>query len=312
MDRRVLAPLVVAVLLAMSAVSSAQTTIVEDVRARIGKSDLAGAERLANQYLADHGSTPEALVALSWVGRGWLAANDNDKAGRVAQQTHELVLRVLQTRSLDADTQLPTALGAAIETEAKALAATGQRASAVRYLEQEIAKYKATSIRGRLQKNVHLLSLEGQEAPRLTATEHLGAPMPAMKGRPTLLFFWAHWCPDCKAEAPIVASLQQQYKDQGLLVVGPTRRYGYVARGATATPAEELVYIESVRRQYYGSIDMAVPVSDEDALAWGMDSTPTLVLVDRDGRVAMYHPGGMTREELEPRIQALLKSKASR
>lgn len=286
--------------------AAAQTTIVADVRALIAKSDLAGAERLARSYRAEKGDTPEGLVALSWVSRGALAAGDNTGAARVAAETHTLALQALKSRPLDADTLLPTALGAAIETEARSLAATGQRASAVSFLRQEVARYRGTSIRGRLQKNLHMLSLEGQPALPVTSPEMLGAPMPETKGRPVLLFFWAHWCPDCKAEAPIVADLQRQYKDQGLVVVGPTRRYGYAARGQEVGPAEELTYIETIRKQYYGTIDMAVPVSNDAVLEWGMDSTPTIVLVDRQGRVALYHPGPMPREELEPRIRALI------
>ena len=52
--------------------------------------------------------------------------------------------------------------------------------------------------------------------------------------------------------------------------------------------------------------DMAVPVSDEVALGYGMDATPTIVLVDRQGKVALYHPGGMTREELEPYLKKIV------
>jgi thiol-disulfide isomerase/thioredoxin len=288
------------------ALAAAQTTIVPDVRGLIAKSDLAGAERLANQYRAEKGNTPEALVALSWVGRGLLAAGDNDKAATIATQTHKLALEVLKTRALDADKVLPIALGAAIETEAKALAATGQRASAVAYLREQGAKYKTASIYSRLQKNLHLLSLEGQPAPAFTTKTVLGSPMPATKGKPVLLFFWAHWCPDCKVQGPIVAEIQKKYKEKGLVVMGPTRPYGYVARGAEAGPEQELQYIDEIRKQVYGSIEMAVPVSLDDALAWGMDSTPTLVLVDQAGKVAMFHPGNMKLEELESRIQALL------
>jgi thiol-disulfide isomerase/thioredoxin len=310
--RRVLACFGVAILMTLGD-AVAQTTLVADVRAAIGRNDLKAASDLVATFRRDQGDTPEALEALSWLGRGALAAGDNETAVRYSQETRRLVIAMLASRPLAGDSHLATALGAAIETEAKAMAATGQRASAVLFLQQQRGIYQSTPIRARLQKNIHLLSLEGQLAPALTASEHLGAPMPNTTGRPVLLFFWAHWCPDCKAEAPIIADLQAAYRDQGLIVIGPTRRYGYAAAGVDATPAQELVHIESVRQQYYGMIkDMAVPVSDEDALGYGMDATPTLVLVDRQGKVALYHPGRMTREELEPYLKTLVATSARR
>jgi thiol-disulfide isomerase/thioredoxin len=309
--KRVLSCLVAAMLIAP--IVRAQTTIVADVRAAIAKNDLKGADELLAKFRQAQGTTPEALAALSWLGRGALAAGDNERAARYSQDTRRLVVAMLPTRPLDQDPNLQTALGAAIETEAKAMVATGQRASGVLFLRQQLARYRATPIRGRIQKNINLLSLEGQPAPALTATEHLGAPMPNLKGHPVVLFFWAHWCSDCKAEAPIIAALENQYRDRGLLVVGPTRRYGYAAAGKDATPAEELAHIEQVRQQYYGMIkNMAVPVSNEDALGYGMDATPTLVLIDRAGKVALYHPGQMTREELEPQIAKLVAPAPSR
>jgi thiol-disulfide isomerase/thioredoxin len=295
------------VLTLLASAPSAQTTIVAEVRSAIGRNDLTGAADLVQKFRTDRGTTAEALEALSWIGRGALATGDNERATNNARETQQLVGAMLAKRSLDADKHLPIALGAAIETEARAMAATGQRANAVAFLQQQIGRYRATSIRGRLQKNINLLSLEGQPAPPLNAGERLGAPMPETKGRPVVLFFWAHWCSDCKAVAPVVAEIQAAYKDQGLIVIGPTRRYGYAAKGVDATPAQELAHIDNVRQQYYGTIkDMAVPVSDEDALGYGMDATPTIVLVDRQGKVALYHPGRMTRDELEPHIRTIV------
>jgi len=57
---------------------------------------------------------------------------------------------------------------------------------------------------------------------------------------------------------------------------------------------------------------MAVPVSDADALDYGMDATPTIVLLDRGGIVRLFHPGPMTRAELEPHIRALVAPGVSR
>ena len=298
--------LLAAMVASLPSVGAAQT-LVRDVRAAIGKSDLTAADALVAAFRAQSGTTPEALAALSWLGRGALAAGDRVRADRYAKDTERLTLEALKTRTLAAEPNLATALGASLEVQSRVMSDGGQRASAVKFLQDQIAKYRNTPIHARLTKNLNLVSLEGQPAPKLTAREFLGAPMPVMLGHPTVLFFWAHWCPDCKAQAPILGEIERDYRDAGLLVVGPTRHYGYVAGGAEAPPAQELAYIEQVRQQYYSALPkMAVPVSDEDALDYGMDATPTIVLVDRAGIVRMFHPGQMTRAELEPKIRELL------
>jgi thiol-disulfide isomerase/thioredoxin len=53
-----------------------------------------------------------------------------------------------------------------------------------------------------------------------------------------LMFFWAHWCVDCKAEAPIIANLKAEFAPKGLAVIAPTQLYGYSAAGESAPPAK--------------------------------------------------------------------------
>ncbi len=36
------------------------------------------------------------------------------------------------------------------------------------------------------------------------------ASMAQLKGNPVLLFFWAHWCVDCKGEAPTISRLRSK------------------------------------------------------------------------------------------------------
>ncbi|MFN7983803.1 MAG: TlpA disulfide reductase family protein [Vicinamibacterales bacterium] len=303
--RKLLVVLATVLVASVASPASAQT-LVKDVRAAIAKNDMAGAETLVRTYRAQSGTTPEALAALSWIARGALAAGDRATADRFAHDTERLTLEALKTKSLS-DANLAIALGASLEVQSRVMSDAGQRVSAVKFLQAQIAKYRNTPIHARLTKNLNLVSLEGQPAPKLTAREFLGAPMPDMKGHPTLLFFWAHWCPDCKAQAPILGEIERDYRDAGLLVVGPTRHYGYVAGGVEAPPDRELAHIEQIRQQFYSVLPrMAVPVSDADALDYGMDATPTIVLIDRGGIVRMFHPGQMTRAELEPKIRELL------
>ena len=169
----------------------------------------------------------------------------------------------------------------------------------------------ATQIEKRIQKNLHLLSLEGKPAPPIDVSEHLGPeppPLDALKGKVVILFFWAHWCADCKAQAPVLASLIAKYGPQGLTVLAPTQRYGYVAGGQSATANEEAGYIDQVRRTYYGVLaGQSVPLSETNHRRYGVSTTPTLVLVDREGIVRLYHPGRMTEEELDPLIRRLVE-----
>jgi thiol-disulfide isomerase/thioredoxin len=114
-----------------------------------------------------------------------------------------------------------------------------------------------------------------------------------------LLFFWAHWCADCKAEVPIIERLRQEFASAGLVVIGPTQLYGYAAQGADASPAQERAYIDSVRQRYYaGLLDMPVPLSQQNFKTYGASTTPTLVVLNRAGQVALYHPGAMRYEDL--------------
>ena len=158
--------------------------------------------------------------------------------------------------------------------------------------------------------NIDLLSLEGRPAPRLEGRLHLGPRVPSLdelKGRVVFLFFWAHWCTECKVESPIVGRLLDKYRSQGLAIVAPTQRYGYVEGGRPAAPDKELRYIIQVRNKDYGFLrNEPVPLSEANSKEYGADAIPLHVLIDRQGIVRLHHPGLMTEEELEAAIRKLL------
>jgi thiol-disulfide isomerase/thioredoxin len=190
------------------------------------------------------------------------------------------------------------------------LAARGQKTQAIALLQSAMRTYGTTSIHDRIQKNLNLLSFQGKLAPVLKADQYLGATFAApdqWRGVPVLLFFWAHWCSDCKAEAPIITQLRSEYASKGLKVIGPTRLYGYTAQIEHARPSDELQYIDAVRHRFYGGLlDMPVPVSKYNFEVYGASTTPTLVLLDRAGKVAWYHPGAVPYGELRQEIEKVV------
>jgi thiol-disulfide isomerase/thioredoxin len=293
--------------------SPASADLVREVRIAIARNNLPLGESLVAKHRAAGGTTPEMLAALSWLGRGALSARQLEKAESHAAETYRLAQELLRGRALDVEKYLPIAVGAAIEVRAQVMTARGERSSAVEYLRRELEKFRETSIRARIQKNIHLLSLEGKPAPTLETGEWLGpkpVPLKALKGKPVLLFFWAHWCGDCRAMAPVVARIGKEFAASGLVLIGPTQRYGYQARGEETTPEKELRYIDEIRQGHYAELaGVPVPVSEENFKLYGASSTPTLVLLDRRGIVRLYNPGEIEYDKLADIVRTVTEKR---
>jgi thiol-disulfide isomerase/thioredoxin len=276
----------------------ASAALISDVRFKLSAGDLSSAEALVEDYHRANGDNSEYAAALSWLARGALTLGRTDAAARYLADTKTHVAALLKSKSVDDDSFLETAVGASIEVEALILAARGERDKAVAYLESELPRWKTWWIEARIHKNLDLLTLEGRPAPEMDT---------AYRGKPVLLFLWAHWCSDCKAQGPVIARLKQKYEPRGLLVLAPTRRYGEVPNVDHPTAEQEDREIERVWQTSYAALDgVAHPISDAAMLAYGVSATPTLVLIDREGVVRMYKPTRMTEAELSQRIEALL------
>ena len=296
---------ILVILVAFSAISQAE--VIAEVRAAISANDFKLAAGVLTQYRDHHGIDPKYLEALSWMARGELAAGDMESAFHHGVETERQILRLLAKMKLDEQAPLAIALGAAFEVQAQALARQSKTDQAVQLLQNALKRFGNTSIRSRLQKNLNLLTLVGRPAPTLVVTEYLGdrpKSLADLKGSAVLIFFWAHWCEDCKAQAPIIARVQSEFLNKDLVVIAPTQRYGYAGKREDISPDEEARFIDSVRQRYYANF--AAPLSKENFDRYGASTTPTLVLLDRSGRVALYHPGTMGHDELRNEIEKLI------
>jgi len=276
--------------------------LVRLVRLKLSAGDLASAVSAVEDYKEKHGADAEYLDAMGWLARGAEMLKQPDAAAAyVAELRREI-------REEKPDLVIP--LGAAIEVEGKLRVAREGRGSALRFLEEEFARAKDVALRSRIRKNINLLSLEGQPAPELNRTDFIGPEPPSLaslKGKPALLFLWAHWCGDCKAQAGALSRILRKYRERGLVVIAPTRYYGTGAENKPATPAEEKAHMAKVWAEAYAGLEgVSVPIDTDTMVRYGVSATPTYALIDRKGVARFYSPTRLSEAELSRRIESVL------
>ncbi|MDR1881972.1 MAG: AhpC/TSA family protein [Prevotella sp.] len=116
----------------------------------------------------------------------------------------------------------------------------------------------------------------------------------AGKGKYVLVDFWASWCPPCRAEMPKLVEAYKQYKDKGLEIAGVSLDKtnedwvkGIGDLGITWPQISDLKYWDS-----------------ELAAAYGVNSIPHLVLLDKDGKIIAR---GLSADKAVAKLTELLK-----
>jgi thiol-disulfide isomerase/thioredoxin len=114
----------------------------------------------------------------------------------------------------------------------------------------------------------------------------------SLRGHPVVLDFWASWCGPCAVQAPILERIAERYEKQGLVVVGVD----------VDDPADKA-------RAYAKAKGLRYPIvldPGEASKRYGVDKLPSLVVIDRDGRVSGYYTGVVDEAALDEAVAATL------
>lgn len=150
----------------------------------------------------------------------------------------------------------------------------------VQYFEAENSK-----IPGQAFKDLELTNLEGQ---KVKLSDFAG------KGKYVLVDFWASWCGPCIKEMPLLKEAYEKYKNKGLEIVGVSLDDNKEA-WQKAVNKLNIVWPQMSDLKGWKS---------DAALAYGINSIPFTLLIDKDGNIITSNLRG---EELTNELNKLIK-----
>ena len=117
------------------------------------------------------------------------------------------------------------------------------------------------------------------------------------KGKVVVLDFWAVWCGPCQLTLPLLQSLADKYRSEGLEVVG-------LHVDDRVPAAEEIKSYLEARKVTYTNLISTYKVDE----AYYVYAMPTSYILDREGTIVSQHVGfgRDTPEKLEQELRELL------
>lgn len=115
-------------------------------------------------------------------------------------------------------------------------------------------------------------------------------------GAPRVVNFWATWCPPCVHEIPMLITVQESFRAEGVQLVG----VAVDDADAAFAMAEELGMNYPTMADPRRTIDLLHAYGNRAA------ALPFTAFVDARGSIRDRHVGALTREQTREKIRALL------
>jgi peroxiredoxin len=125
-----------------------------------------------------------------------------------------------------------------------------------------------------------------------------GVALQNQRGHLVMLYFWATWCPYCTREMPsTLETIHRELRDQGLTILA-------------INLGESRAVVAPWVEQHHRTFPMLLDESGAVAGAYRVRGTPTVVLVDRQGRLLGRTVGSREWDtEGRPLLAALLAAR---
>jgi thiol-disulfide isomerase/thioredoxin len=147
-----------------------------------------------------------------------------------------------------------------------------------------------------------MCSLAASNPPRPVDVSDIKAIITHQRGKVVLLNFWATWCPPCTREFPDLVEIEQQYRNQGLVVVSVS------ADSPEKVDSDLVPFLEKyrpgfevyfIRTQDLGQFFRLIDPQWKGTI-------PATFFFDREGNTSVKRYSEMTRGEMGRIVDALL------